>query len=208
MKRLLCLAAVMAMATCAYGQVWDEQVDGGGDAGDLPGIAQVPAGGGALTTITGLIGAGGDADMFLIHIDNPGIFQAKTWPGTSIDTQLWLFDANGIGVSFNDDDPGGAGLQSTITGAFVPGPGDYYLAVSTYDRDAQNASSLDIWNDTPYNVERAPDGPGAPGPVAGWAGTGFSDGPYQIDLTGASYVPEPTTLALLAMGGLALLRRR
>jgi len=210
MKRLIALAAVVAMASFAYGQIWDEHADGGGDAGDLPATAQVPIGSGPLTTITGLIEfEGSDADMYYIHIDDPANFRAQTWPNSIIDTQLWLFDEDGIGITFNDDDPSGAGgLQSTITGVFVPGPGNYYLVVSPYDWDAANPAGLDIWQDSPYNVERAPDGPGAPGPVAMWGGLGWDYGAYQIDLQGVSYIPEPTSLTLLALGGLALLRRR
>jgi hypothetical protein len=202
---IVAVAACVFIAAPAWGQVWNEV----GDAGDLPGTAQVPTGAGPLNTIFGTIGPGSDADMYLIRIVDVANFRASTtFNITTVDTQLWLFDLNGIGITFDDDDPGGAGLQSTITGVFLPGPGDYYLAVSQYDWDAQNAAGLDIWMDTPYNVERMPDGPGAPGPVAGWAGSTYSDGPYQIDLVGVQYIPAPGVLALLGLAGLVGRRRR
>ena len=43
-----------------------------------------------------------------------------------------------------------------------------------------------IWLDSSFTTERAPDGPGMPGPIAGWAGTAVA-GDYQIDLTGVLF---------------------
>jgi hypothetical protein len=126
--------------------------------------------------------------MYLIHMDNPSCFRATLCGGTTMDTQLWLFDVNGLGVSFDDDDPA-CGFQSTVTGAFAGGAGDYYLAVSGWDTDALNPGALAIWADTPYDTERAPDGPGAPGPIASWSYDPFEQGPYTITLTCA-----PTSL--------------
>lgn len=204
MKHLLVGLVALGLTTTALAQTWSEV----GEAGELPGTAQVPAGSGPLTAITGTLNAGGDADMYLVDIPVPANFLAKTWPLTVVDTQLWLFDLAGNGITFNDDDPGGAGLQSTLTGTFLPAGGNYYLAVSQYNYDALNGSALKIWNDSPFATERAPDGPGAPGPVESWGGDTFADGAYQIDLQGVDFVPEPATLTLLAVGGLALLRRR
>ena len=90
-------------------------------------------------------------------------------------------------------DPGGCGLQSTVTGVFLPGPARYLLAISSYDWDPAGAAG-DIWNDTPYGVERPPDGPGAPGPVIFWGGTGFNEGPYSILLTGAEFCESPVSV--------------
>ena len=201
----LATAAVLAAAGVANAQTWDELINGGGDAGDLLGTAQVPVGVGPLTMITGLVLAGGDADLFLIHIDDPANFSAQAWPNTTFDTPLWLFDLAGYGVTFNDDD---VGLQSRITGQFVPAAGDYYLAISQYDWDALDAGGLELWLDTPYNVERAPDGPGAANPLASWGGSVYSDGNYEILLTGVSYVPAPGAMALLGLAFLAGRRRR
>src|ERR1043165_9303876 len=105
----------------------------------------------------------------------------------------------------------GGTFHSRITGAFVPGPGDYLLAVSGYNSDPLNAAGALIWNNSPFAVERAPDGPGAPGPVASWAHDSFApDGHYQIDLSGAEYcqAPAPASLALLGLAGTSGFRRR
>jgi hypothetical protein len=204
MKHFLVGLLALGLSATAWAQTWSEV----GEAGNLPGTAQVPVGGGPLTTITGTLDPGGDADMYLINIPVPANFMAKTWPSTAIDTQLWLFDLAGNGIAFDDDDPGGAGLQSTLTGTFLPAGGNYYLAVSPYDYDALDGGGLEIWTDSPFNTERGPNGPGAPGPIGSWGGNVSTDGAYQIDLQGASFVPEPATLMLLAMGGLLATRRR
>ena len=196
MKALFAVALGLALASTASAQDWVES----GDAGDLPGSAQVPAGAGPLLTISGTISSNADADMYCISIPNPGEFRASTCGGTTIDTQLWLFDENGAGVTFNDDDPGGCGLQSTITGVFVPGGGQYYIAISTYSNDAENAAFEEIWLDTPFGTERPPDGGTADTVIASWNGEGFFSGAYRIDLSGAEYCGGPVPVILSTWG--------
>lgn len=203
MKKILVLA-MLASASAAQAQLWVEIPDA---PAALPFTAQMTVGVGALTTISG----GGDfpgdtVDAYCIYITSPTAFSASTVGGTSQDTQIWLFRPDGTGVTFNDD----AGpLQSTITGAFVTAPGLYILAVSAYDTDPVNAAGAALWLDTPFGTERAPDGPGAGTPVAGWTG-GPDLAPYRIALTGAEYcdVPAPGALALMGLGGLVAARRR
>jgi hypothetical protein len=192
--RALVLFSCLLLTTGVASAQWLEI----GDAGDLPATAQVPQGAGPLPAIFGRLAAGtDDADMFLIHIDDPACFSATTCGGTTMDTALWLFDTNGIGITFNDDDPGNCGLQSTLTGVFVPAAGDYYIALSGWDTDAANGGGLEIWEDLPYEVERQPDGPGAPGPIAQWLYDPFEEGDYIITMTCVSFVTvvavEPTT---------------
>lgn len=179
---LISTAALAAVPDRAATQVWNEV----GDAGDLPATAQIPAGSGALTTITGSLLPNGDADLFLIQIDDPLVFEATTCPTTAVDTQLWLFATSGDGITFDDDDPG-CGVLSTISGAHVLSAGRYYLGCSAYDWDALNPHGQEIWLDEPYDEERPPDGPGAPGPVASWGENGFESGPYEIALIGVSW---------------------
>ncbi len=109
MLAVLTVAVALAVATTpAIAQVWNEP----GDAGDLPYSAQWPVGTGPLVQINGTLFPGGsDADMYCIHIPDPTAFSATTVGGTTVDTQLWLFDPTGIGITFDDDDPGGAGLH-------------------------------------------------------------------------------------------------
>ncbi len=202
--------AVLAAGSAAQAQIWNEIPD----APDLP-PGQMTVGVGALVGITGdLSNAAGDfVDMYCIHISDPAQFSATTTNAatTVSDTQVWLFTVNGIGVTYDDDDPFGGTFHSRISGTFVPGPGDYLLAISAYNTDPFTAGGALIWNDSPYAVERAPDGPGAPGPVAFWGNDPFApDGHYQIDLTGAQYcqAPAPASAALLGVAGAFGLRRR
>jgi len=168
--------------------------DGGGDAGDLPDSAQKvysPDRDPCQTPVNRVRGdyAANDVDMYVICITDPAAFVASTVGGTTIDTQLWLFNCDGTGVVFNDDS---TGLQSTIdnsTGC-IPGAGNYLLAISRYNRDAVDASGNLIWNNTPFAGVRCADGPGAANPIAGWTGTTTAGGIYTIQVQGAYFVGE------------------
>lgn len=196
MKWLLALSTILGVvsASPALAQVWAEA----GDAGDAIATVQNPIGSGPLAAITGAVANASDADLYCIRIDNPQAFRASTCLASALDTQLWLFRPTGIGVSFDDDSEAecAGDLQSTLTGRFVSAAGSYILGISGYNRDAQGANGL-IWANTPFNIERAPDGPGAPGPLTSWTGTSGT-GTYRINLAGVSYCEaatsvEPTT---------------
>ena len=188
MRTTFLAAALILMTGITYGQTWTED-------GDAPALlpGQTTVGPGALATISGTLTSGTDVDLYAIRIDDPGAFSAQTCNGTSIDSTLYLFDENGNGVAMSED---ACGTQSMITSQFVSAAGLYYVAMTAYDYDPLNADDLEIWNDSPWDQERAPDGPGAPGPLAGWGGSAGGTGAYSIYLTGASFVeygPPPTT---------------
>ncbi len=157
-----------------------------GDAGDLPAGAQSVTGT-SLTQIRGNIAASADVDMYRIRICEPANFEALTdIPQNAGDTQLFLFNLDGTGIVFNDDNPTGTNLLSRLSNAFTSSlaAGDYLLAIARYNTDPSDSSAQLLWLNTPFDVERAPDGPGAANPVASWAG-GSVAGSYQINLTGA-----------------------
>jgi hypothetical protein len=173
-------------STCAQANcpvAWVET----GDAGNLPGTAQIPQGSGPLLGIAGVLDPG-DADMYKISICDAANWSATTVGGAAFDTQLFLFDSTGHGLSSDDDDPlGTGGTLSRLSSQFVPSNGDYYLALSGYDMDPiGDTSGGEIWLDTPYNVERRPDGAAAGEGVGGWDGSG-GGGTYTIFLTGTCY---------------------
>jgi hypothetical protein len=152
--------------------------------------ARVPAGspGTPLTTISGNFEPA-RATIHQIQICDEAAFSASVVGSTTVDTQMFLFNADGTGVAMNDDVVGGTGAQSALSSNFVTANGTYYLAIVQYDRDPVSSICNDaaMWLDTPFRSERAPDGPGATGTLAGWISTPVtpSSGPYTITLTGA-----------------------
>ena len=160
-----------------------------GDAGDLHTTAQLPIGSGALDSIEGAIGAGEMADMYKISICDSGTFSVTTnhlVTGTQ-DTQLFLFDSNGAGVQMNDDGTG-MGLRSAMANEFVTSNGTYYIAVSHWDNDPNNATPAEIWADQPFGTVRVPDGAGLADPVtASWVGTNTAAFAYRMVFTGTCF---------------------
>jgi hypothetical protein len=195
--------------------VWMEQ----GDAGQLPGVAQQVFGGvgDTLTTITGSLSTIDDADMFALRITNTATFSATTVGGTTIDTQLFLFNSAGQGVLANDD-VSTMQVQSTLPagpGAATNwlGPGMYFLLISSFGRDPQSVAGLIFPNSITGAFGATGPGGGA-NVITGLTGLGSNNGPYQISLTSASplpssaAIPEPTSALLLGSGLAALSARR
>ncbi|GIV06704.1 MAG: hypothetical protein KatS3mg016_2279 [Fimbriimonadales bacterium] len=198
MKRLWwTLAATSTLWTLTYAQtIYQEQ----GDAGDLPETAQ--ATGTDTTTpldaIRGALEADG-VDMYVIYISDPENFSATTVNNeTNFDTQLWLFDAEGKGVVFNDDEVGSTLSRSRIdnsTGCLTGrSAGIYYIAVSRYNRDPLDCEDRLIWQNSPFRAVRCPDGPGAASRVASWSGATAISGNYEITLTGAFTAPTQSNI--------------
>jgi len=181
----------------SLGQVvaWSEDTDGGGDAGDIISGFQTCTGPNQLQAIVGSLTTDEDVDAYLIDVCDPAAFSATTFRGNlfDVDTRLFLFDSNGLGVTFDEDIPNGfpgeVTFSSRISGTFVPAPGNYYLVITSYDVTPIDADGSVLWLEEPYDIERAPDGPGAASPIAGWQSfNAFDTGTYEISLTGACFV--------------------
>jgi MYXO-CTERM domain-containing protein len=223
--------AALGVAGIANGQVWNEV----GDAGDLTSNAQAVAGLGTLSSIVGNWANGQDIDMYCIEIKDAQAFVAEVIASTGFtDTQMYLFNAAGQGIAFDDDSGlslfSRIGNDNTINTGSAPsingqpnlianaGNGIYYLAISRFDADALNLAggtqvANGIWHDgSPFDGPFAPDGPGAGSSttLAGWiyATASATTGSYTISLTGASFVPAPGALALLGLAGLVGHSRR
>jgi PEP-CTERM motif len=111
--------------------------------------------------------------------------------------------ANDDSVGFRSTLPLGSGGTATN---FL-GPGVDYLAISGFDRDPVSPGGA-IFPDGFAGLF------GATGPGGGQAISGYdsssASGTYQINLQGATTVPEPMTLVTVGSGlaGLAARRRR
>ena len=162
---------------------WEELANGRTDSGDLPTSAQQIVGAiGPVTAIGGEL-ALSDVDMFEINICDPASFSANLDdPRTTVDTQVWLFNAGGFGVEFNDDTP--TSSRSFIDSSFVTTPGRYYLAISAYNRDPLDFEGSTLWRNDPFVGIREPDSGGGGNPVASWSQAVTPPGTYVANLTG------------------------
>jgi hypothetical protein len=194
MKAML-VAIVVACSIIAAAPAMAQWVEEG-DAGDMPATAQTPIGIGPLTTIAGYVGNApgdsmeslNDADMYCIHIDDIALFSASVCGGAGWDSQLFLFQAGGAGVVINDD---GCGLPSTEsnlgspTGCQHTGPGEYFLAITRWNKDPLDAGGGSIFT---TGGGCADDGD----PIDHWVDSWFIGGKYTITLTAASHCAGPT----------------
>ena len=174
-----------------------------GDAGGLPATAQ-DVGSGAVTSILGSFASGSDADVYRMCLSDGASFSASTVAAPPRDTQLFLFDADGVGVYSNDDT--GLGVHVSQLPAhhrFSPtSGGEYYLAVSAFNNDPWSDAG-EIFTDA-FAASLYPDGvvdasgPGAAEPVSSWtAAPRGASGPYLINLTGTTGCDTtPPTVAL------------
>jgi hypothetical protein len=208
------LAMLGAAAPAATNGVWVECEE----AGDLPAESELTGGLGELSRIDGFLVDPFDVDLYQIRIVDPGDFSAFGRGDPTLDSQLFLLDANGMGIAANDDRTNPPMFDPNAFFAELPSgdllyrdlePGVYLLAISWFDLDPHHAG-LEMFPDG-RNPDRddwtgvhPPTGPGGPGPLESWEGEplGLDDIPYSIDLTGAGFavsseedcdgIPPPT----------------
>ncbi len=192
------IALFLSINITSQAQVtWTELVDSAGDVGSLIANAQDLTGQ-PYSVILGEFSVIDDIDIYKINITSADSFAATTEVnvGTHVDTELWLFDENGVGVYSNDDTPNHATDMSllprrTSTPGDSLGPvtnGVYYIAVSIYEVVAQDEDGAEIFENprATLNWDRV-NAPLSPKPLAGWEvkGTGGNPpGTYRITMTG------------------------
>ena len=145
-----------------------------------------------MDAIDGSIATDTDQDLYRVCLEGGGSFSATTVGGTDLDTQLFLFDAAGLGVYGNDDSQ--ATRQSTLPALheLTPtAPGIYLLAITPYNRDPGSAAGAIFGS----GGVLAPTGPGAGQPLSGWSGRIGVPGDYRISLTGTAACAPPDTTA-------------
>ena len=156
------------------------------DAGETLFAAQRVRGTGPLQAIRGdMRRPGPRADMYKICA-GPN-FSATTVGGASFDTQLFLFDRNGVGLYANDDSQ--SGVQSTLPAFHPNGPNvrsEYFLAISVFDKDPKDARGRLIFPTFPFSdvAGRFTDS----GPMTGFIKFPGTGGNYRIALEGAQFL--------------------
>lgn len=187
---LVCLFASESGFATQISTTWSED----GDAGQSVATAQVVSGSGALETVLGEYDGYQDVDFYLLNLIG-GSFSATTH--SHADTMVFLWDALGNPLLFNDDYP--SCCNSYIVGSFSAG--QYILGISTFSNGYGDHHADSGWytHNNSYVYQ------------------------YSIAVTGASFtlsvpessvpessVPEPGTLALLGLGlvGMAARRRK
>ena len=196
-------------------------------AGSLPGSAQDLSSDSSLTQIDGTLDFPYGVDMFKIDILNPLNFSAFTVSTGAFgvpDPELFLFNANGLGVYENDDATAGdtqsclpsAGstnpCPSSRGGSGPLTPGIYYLAITRSENSPLSNSGY-IFSPLQSTDVVGPDlTSGGGDPVIGWdngvfTGPNFDLTQFDIQINDA---PEPATWPLLTSSFIAfvLFRRK
>ncbi|WP_138499714.1 filamentous hemagglutinin N-terminal domain-containing protein [Nostoc sp. PA-18-2419] len=172
-----------------------------GDAGQLPSTAQTAnssISGTVVSSISGTLDNDNDIDLYQLFLRQGQKFTATTVGGTDIDTQLFLFDSNGLGLVMNDDDysVNDETRQSTLPlfePFTAPTSGKYYLGISSYENNPHSSKGAIFKYGSPIGI-------GAGLPVNGWdENFGSASGAYMIALTN-QIAPTPSSLFEVQQG--------
>jgi len=207
---------------------WAATYQSTGSAGELPAAAEIVSNPVqlALTAITGTINVSNGISagrIFEIYINQPTLFSASTTAFSlgvnNFDTQLFLFNAAGVGVVANDDDPSTGHQQAAIpagTSEMASEPaGNYFILIEGGGRYPEDSGgNLLFPNYTDGVTDPAsilgPTGPGGANPIGTLGDFSGQGGNFSIALTGAQFVatPEPVAALLLGLGAVACGRPR
>lgn len=174
------------------------------DAGSDPASAQVPSGpAGPLRTIAGSTSAAFTAaqgvdfeDVYRIRICDPVRFCLRV--SATFDSQIWLFDGNGLGILGNDQANGDDAVvyppaNDSTQAKPAPTTGTFLIAISGFDNDPLSllpgVGPSPIFNQQRREERSGPDGEGGQFPLTEWSGSG-EVGQYLIRLEGATFADQ------------------
>lgn len=174
----------------AAAQIWEEQANGGDDAGQYPPDAQFTIGQGPLSLIGGLISSPDtDMDMYCIFITDPASFSA-TYSESSKPLRnyaLWLFDATGRPIAHARDSS--FPYSVTIDDTHVPSSGQYFLAIGPQCAFPVDGANTPLF---PLIVDGQTGGNPIAGSISLWGLVGCGDGGvYGVSLTGTEACLPP-----------------
>ncbi len=135
----------------------------------------------------------GNPDIDLYQFQATGVtFTASTVGGTTIDTQLFLFNASGIGL-FASDNADNFTFQSSISANLTAGQ-IYYLGISSFGSTPQSSGG-EIFN-IPAFGQTAANGAGAAAALNSWSSNPVPEfGSYNITVSGAQFVGSTANAA-------------
>jgi hypothetical protein len=165
-------AFALALSPNLLAQIWTES----GDAGATLATAQAVYGNAGFPPFSEIQGSiQGDVDLYLLHIEDAVGFSATS---TGPDLSLYLFDEQGRAIAGCENFVAG-NPSATLTNAFVPGPGRYFLAVAA--AGVRPVSALGAMWATGFIGEAKPLGIGGRETLTGWTGTSTISGNYLVD---------------------------
>ena len=164
------------------------------DAGESLSTAQdlINQNGQLVNGITGSLSDNNDVDIYKIYLPGNQTFSATTFDTSisNIDTRLFLFDANGRGVYFNDDENDQT-RQSTLPAGHPLTPqaaGNYYLAITSYEKEPLSTEG-NIFGSGSFTDILGATGNGGSQPLSSWNNNGTDSGTYFISITDSSTIP-------------------
>ncbi len=172
-----------------------------GDAGQLPDTAQTvnsQTSGTSFDGISGTLADNNDVDLYQLFLTEGQAFTATTLGGSEVDTQLFLFDAGGLGVYGNDDTPGVYQSTVPVNQPFTAtASGTYYLGISSYNNDPLSPLG-EI-----FKASGQPTSDISGSPLIAWDESGFDSGAYTIAFA-APQVPAASDGGLQVQPGRTL----
>ncbi|MBD1929611.1 filamentous hemagglutinin N-terminal domain-containing protein [Trichocoleus sp. FACHB-90] len=175
-----------------------------GDAGQLPDTAQAvnsATDGTSLNAISGNLDNVNDIDLYQMFLTQGVPFAASTVNGTRWeDTQLFLFDGSGLGLSSNNDIVDSIIQHSTVplSEPFIPAAsGIYYLGISLFPNNPRSPQGYI------FGASGEPNGSGSGLPLSDWDANvnGCCSATYTITLTPQTSLQVQPGKTLALVGG-------